>query len=290
MHALILTYHSHHIAGPDYASNDHVALRADLPLLTEAGYRVVSLADLVDAFRSEQTGRQATSPDARLAAITFDDGPEYDAVDHLHPTLGMQRSFLGILEDYARSAEGGAQPELCATSFVIASPAARKVMEDVTRVASGTGPYYLHAGAMNEDWWSPAIDSGLLAIANHSWDHLHPALNRTAHSRQAKADFTQVDNIADADAQIRNAARYINEKTGGRASPFFAYPFGHYNRFLVEDYLPNDRSGDGIKAAFTVDGRALHVSDSPWTLPRYSCGYNWASPPELLALLDAACA
>ena len=285
--ALILTYHSHHMAGSDYASNDHVALHTDLPLVCEAGYDIVSLAELVNRFRAEQSGR-APPNNARRVAITFDDGPEYDAVDHLHPTLGVQRSFLGILQDFARTPAGKKQPGLCATSFVIASPAARKVMEDATNAVSIPGPYYLHPGAMNDDWWSPAIDSGLVTIANHSWDHLHPALARTAHSRQAKADFTQVDNVIDADAQIRDAARYIDEKTGGRASPFFAYPFGHYNRFLVEDYLPNDRSGVGIEAAVTVDGRPLHITDSLWTLPRFSCGYNWTSPAALLALLNAA--
>ena len=283
MRSLILTYHSHHMAGPDYASNDHVALRTDLPLIAKAGYHIVSLAELVARFRAGHSGQSARSNEAPCVAITFDDGPEYDAVDHLHPTLGPQRSFLGILQDFAQSAAGRTQTDLCATSFVIASPAARKVMEEVTK----SGPYYLHAGAMNDDWWSGAIDSGLIAIANHSWDHLHPAVPRVAHSRQVRADFTQVDNAADADAQIRDAARFINERTGGRASPFFAYPFGQYNSYLVEKYFPENMSNTGIQAAVTVDGRPLRTTDSLWTLPRYSCGYNWTSPGELLELLNA---
>jgi peptidoglycan/xylan/chitin deacetylase (PgdA/CDA1 family) len=161
---------------------------------------------------------------------------------------------------------------------------ARKVMEDTTT----SGPYYLHAGAMNDAWWSGAVDSGLMSIANHSWDHLHPALPRVAHSRQARADFTQVDNQRDADAQIRAAAKYIDERTGGRASPFFAYPFGQYNEFLVEKYFPDNQSGMGIEAAVTVDGRFLRTTDSLWTLPRFSCGYNWTSPGELRELLWTA--
>jgi peptidoglycan/xylan/chitin deacetylase (PgdA/CDA1 family) len=283
MRSLILTYHSHHMAGPDYAANDHVALCTDLPLIAAAGIRIVSLGELVDRFRAEQSGRPLPDNDARCLAITFDDGPEYDAVDYVHPTLGPQRSFLGTMQDFAQSPEGNGQAEICATSFVIACPAARKVMEDVTT----SGPYHLHPGAMNDNWWSPAIDTGLMAIANHSWDHLHPALDHVAHSRQAKADFTQVDNRADADAQIKEATGYINARTGGRASPFFAYPFGQYNDFLVDDYLPNDRADLGIRAAFTVDGRPLHESDSIWKLPRYSCGYNWTSPEELRAILAA---
>jgi len=283
LRSLILTYHSHHIAGPDYASNDHVALRTDLPLIGQAGYHVVSLAELVDRFRAEKSGRPIRASDAPRVAITFDDGPEYDAVDYLHPALGSQRSFLGILQDFAQSRAGKVQTDLCATSFVIACPAARKVMEDT----AVSGPYYLHPGAMNDDWWSPAIDSGLIAIANHSWDHLHPALARVAHSRQAKADFTQVDNEADANAQIRDAARYIDEHTHGRASPFFAYPFGQYNAFLVEQYFPANLSRLGLEAAVTVDGRHVRATDSVWTLPRFSCGYNWTSPEQLLGLLHA---
>ncbi len=280
MPSLILTYHSHHMAGPDYASNDHVALRTDLPLIGEAGFHIVSLAELVERFRAEQSGGPAGAP---CVAISFDDGPEYDAVDYVHPTLGLQRSFLGTLQDFGQSPSGKSQTDVCATSFVIACPAARKVMEEVTT----TGPYYLHPGAMNDDWWSPAVDTGLIAIANHSWDHLHPALQRVAHSRQARADFTQVDNAADADAQIRDAARFINGRTHGRAAPFFAYPFGQYNDYLVDDYLPQDRSGAGILAAVTVDGRPLHPSDSAWKLPRFSCGYNWNSPDELRKILRA---
>ena len=272
------------MAGADYASNDHVALKTDLPLIGDAGYHIVSLAELVDRFRAEQSGRPVHSHGAKCVAITFDDGPEYDAVDCLHPTLGPQRSFLGTLQDFAQSPAGRGQADICATSFVIACPAARKAMEDTTR----SGPYYLHAGAMNDDWWSGAIDSGLMAIANHSWDHLHPALPHVAHSRQAKADFTQVDNLGDADAQILDAARYIAGRTNGRATPFFAYPFGHHNRFLVEEYFPDNRSRVGIEAAVTVDGRPVRTTDSIWTLPRFSCGYNWTTPAELLELLKNA--
>ena len=151
-----------------------------------------------------------------------------------------------------------------------------------------SGSYYLDPGSMNDRWWSGAIDSGFMSIANHSWDHLHPGLTHVVHSRQAKGDFTQVDNQADADGQILAATRYINERTGGRAAPFFAYPFGQYNRFLMKEYFPNGSNGAGIRAAFTVDGRPLHPNEDLWALPRYSCGYNWKSPADLLTLLDSA--
>jgi peptidoglycan/xylan/chitin deacetylase (PgdA/CDA1 family) len=285
MRALVLVYHSHHMEGADYASNDHVALAADLELIDRAGFRIVSLDELVGRFVDEQQrGRPADGGDALRVALTFDDGPEYDAVDFDHPTLGFQRSFLGILQDFARHRGGEPQSRPCATSFVIASPDARKAME----AATGPGRYYLHRGAMNDRWWSAAIDSGFIAIANHSWDHLHSGLPRVAHSRQAKADFAQVDNERDADAQVGRATRYINERTGGRAAPYFAYPFGQYNAFLTDRYFPVQPSRHGIRAAFTVDGRPLRREDNVFRLPRHSCGYNWTTPAELRRLLDDA--
>jgi hypothetical protein len=97
-----------------------------------------------------------------------------------------------------------------------------------------------------------------------------------------------VDNAEDADAQILAAAKYINDRTNGRASPFFAYPFGQYNDFPVEKYIPGNRSRIGIEAALTVDGRPLRATDSLWTLPRFSCSYNWTTPGELRELLGHA--
>ena len=48
MNGYVLTYHSHHVVGEDYAHNDHAALAADLELVTDAGCEVVSLDTLVD--------------------------------------------------------------------------------------------------------------------------------------------------------------------------------------------------------------------------------------------------
>jgi len=277
----ILTYHSHHIAGADYASNDHVALATDLPVIDAAGYRIVPLAELVELFLAMQRRQPMAARETRVVALTFDDGPEYDAVDHRHPTFGVQRSFLNILDDFAAR---GRQRGACGTSFVIASPEARRCME----AATGPGPYYLHEGALNDDWWSGAIDTGRLAIANHSWDHLHPALPRVAHSRQVRGNFMSVDNAEDADRQIHAATRYIDARTNGRAAPFFAYPFGHYSPYLVERYFPHGHSSLGVRAAFTVDARPLTATEDRWALPRYSCGYNWSTPGELAALLGQA--
>jgi peptidoglycan/xylan/chitin deacetylase (PgdA/CDA1 family) len=282
MRAFVLTYHSHHVVGSDYARNDHIALAGDLELITDAGCEIVSLETLIDGLLAIASGNAAR--DARdQVAITFDDGPIYDVEGFTHPQFGAQRGFLNIMHDFVSKRGRGAQPGLAATSFVIASPEARRIIE-TTYDAQYT---YVGAGAMTDAWWNPAIDTGLIAIANHSWDHLHPALPRVAHSRQAKADFTQVLDVEDADAQIADAGAFIAAHTQGRNAPFFAYPFGHYNAFLVEQYLPENAQRLGLRAAFAVEPRPITGRENRWRLPRFVCGDDWKSPEELLTILGS---
>jgi hypothetical protein len=91
--------------------------------------------------------------------------------------------------------------------------------------------------------------------------------------------------IADAHAQIRDAMAQINARTGGRAAPFFAYPFGHVNDFLQGDYLPREGRTIGLRAAFTTEPKAIDGSESVWRLPRFTCGHHWRSPEALAAIL-----
>jgi peptidoglycan/xylan/chitin deacetylase (PgdA/CDA1 family) len=286
LNAVILTYHSHHLLGPGYAVNDHAALPLDLELVTRAGYRIVSLDRIVDGLaESSRAAAHAGSDDVRCCvALTFDDGPVFDVDDFVHPELGFQRGFVGAMRDFSLTALGRRQPGLTATSFVIASPSARKVME-----ATFDRRYtYLEPGALDDAWWERGIATGLLSIANHSWDHLHPALPKTAHSGDARADFTRVVSDADADAQIRAAAAYLQQRTHGRAAPHFAYPFGHCNAFLATDYLPRCGADVGVRAAFTTEPRPVGADDSRFRLPRYVCGEHWKSPGELAAILAEA--
>ncbi len=174
------------------------------------------------------------------------------------------------------------QPGLNATSFVIASADARRCIEE-TFDAEYT---YLEPGALSETWWVDAIDTGLLTIGNHSWDHLHPALAQVAHSTQARADFAKVESFEDADAQIAAAGRRIGEITRGGASPYFAYPFGHYNRFLTDTYLPGRVAQTGVCAALSTTPEPVTRDSSIWCLPRFVCGHDWRSPEELTAILS----
>ena len=291
MKAVVLTYHSHHVLAPEYAENDHLALPVDLATVTAGGWRIVPLGRIVAALaaaraRGAGEGVDAGTTGERLLALTFDDGPAWDLDDFVHPVLGFQRGFVGAMRDFAATAAGAGQPELAATSFVIASPDARRVAE-TTFDRQYT---YLVSGALDESWWSRGLESGLLEIANHSWDHLHPALPRVAHSADVRADFTRVASEDDADAQILDAARYLRERTGGRAAPYFAYPFGHCNDFLAADYLPRRRLDIGVDAAFTTEPRPVRADDSAYRLPRYVCGQHWKHPDELAAILAAAAA
>jgi peptidoglycan/xylan/chitin deacetylase (PgdA/CDA1 family) len=284
--ALVLTYHSHHVLGPEYAVNDHVALPIDLDLIARARYEIVSLDTIVGALIAARGGHRSSNADddRRYIALTFDDGPVFDLDDFLHPEFGPQRSFVGAMRDFSQTALGQAQSGLVATSFVIASPEARRVIE-TTYDRRYT---YLESGALDDIWWKRGIATRMLSIANHSWDHLHSDLPMVAHSRDARGDFMQVTSDVDADAQILAATRYLQLRTGGRATPFFAYPFGHCNEFLSNDYLPRHGEAAGVRAAFTTEPRAIRIGDNRYSLPRYVCGVDWKSPDEFAAILAAA--
>ena len=122
---IVLAYHSHNITGNAYASNDHAALAADLETITRAGARIVSLEHIAATVRAEKM----RDGDETLVGLSFDDGPVFDFADFVHPSLGPQRGFLNILRDFQARHGRAAQPGLHATSFVIASPAARRAME-----------------------------------------------------------------------------------------------------------------------------------------------------------------
>lgn len=274
MRALVLTYHSHNISGNEYGSNDHVALARDLRTVHAAGARIVRLDDIVDAVRSGLEG-----DDGLLVGFAFDDGPRFDFADFVHPRFGPQRGFLGILSDFREEFGPSAQPRMHATSFVIASPSARRAMELSADCGYPEIPDWL-----GDDWWAPAVSTGLLGIGNHSWDHVHHAVDRiVAHDAQ-RDDFTGVDNYTDADREIRAATSFINSRIGGQCR-LFAYPFGHSNEYLSGEYLPVRGYEHQMQGAFTSAGREIRRGDSVWTLPRFVCGEHWRSPSELAAIL-----
>ena len=201
--------------------------------------------------------------------------------DFTHPQFGKQVSFLNLMREFQERHGKATQPHLVGTSFVIASPQARRIIAQ-TYDAQTT---YVEPESLDDAWWGPAIDTGLIQIANHSWDHLHPGLPRVAHSRDIRADFGAVLTVEDADAQILRAAEFIAARTQGRSVPYFAYPFGQSNRFLVDGYFPM-RGAALAHAAFSTEPRRVTRNESRWCLPRFVCGHHWHSPAELATILE----
>lgn len=267
----VLAYHSHNISGDGYAANDHVALARDLGTLHRMGARIVPLERIAELVRERRVGGTR----GLVVGLSFDDGPVFDVEDFVHERFGPQRSFASILREFA--ARTGA--EASATSFVIASPEARRAME----AAPDCGFPKLHDW-LGEHWWRAAAESSPISIGNHSWDHVHHAPARLAVEVAHRDDFTLVDHYVAADAEIRRAADYINARVGGRCR-LFAFPFGHVNRFLLEEYLPERTAEHRMAAAFGV-GREPVTDETPlWNIPRAVCGDHWRSPEGLEALL-----
>jgi peptidoglycan/xylan/chitin deacetylase (PgdA/CDA1 family) len=276
----VLAYHSLHAPGLTYGTSDHVALEEDLRTIRRLGLRVVPARAVADALVTGD--RRAVR--GRCVAITFDDGPDTDYHDVRHSTLGLIKGFRRILaEAWGGSALWRAlagRRGAVATSFVIASPAARTVL-DRTCIAG--------RGDWGDGWWPLAVRTGLFHVGNHSWDHLHPTLPAVAHSAQAKGDFRQVLCAADADGQIRAAQAYIEARAPNPGSRLFAYPYGHWNAFLAEEYFPGQPAGrEHTIAAFTTDGGPATEATGRWLVPRFVCGDHWKSPEELERLLRDA--
>ena len=264
----ILTYHSQNIAGHGTGDNDHVALAADLERLLDAGVPVVPLGWVADWLDGE---RPAADLDGAVC-LTFDDGCDFDVRDLAWPGIGPQRSFLGILEDFVARHGEGAQPHLHATSFVIASPEARRVIDAQALFGHGW---------MGDDWWGEARAGGRLALGNHSWDHAHPAL---AAPGEVVPGFTDVADEASCRAQVVRAAEYIATRAGAWPG-FFAYPCGESSAYLREEWFPSRADTHRCRAALGTEPAHVTPGSERWNLPRYVCGRDWKTPEQLLSLL-----
>lgn len=269
----ILCYHAANVAGGAYAGNDHVALAADLRLIDALGWRIVPL----DRALALLDGAPAADQRPCLA-LTFDDGTDFDVRPIDYPGHGLQPGFLPILREF-RTEAGARQPELHATCFVIASPAARAAMDE--RCLFG-------GDVMHEDWWKPAADEGLLGIGNHSWDHNHEVAPEAAPDGLPRGRFFAVDNAVRAEWQIARAQAYIEARIAPHRVRHFGYPYGDVNDYLRGDYLPTRGRELGLAAGYTTEGRAAMPEDDRWALPRYVCGLHWRSPDALRGLLAEA--
>jgi peptidoglycan/xylan/chitin deacetylase (PgdA/CDA1 family) len=262
----ILTYHSQNIRGNDYSNNDHVALASDLRALHQAGLRIVALSLLLDGL----DGRIPAAGLDRAVVLSFDDGCDFDVRDLDYPGHGVQRSFTRIFQDFRDDLGPAAQPGLHATSFVIASREARRVIDAGSLFGRGW---------ISDDWWAEADRSGLIAVENHGWDHNHPDL-----AGERRGGFHIVDTEEQCFGQVVRAAGAIAAHTG-RWPRYFAYPFGESSTYIREVFFPERPDAHRCRAALgTEPGHVTPASDR-WNLPRYVCSRDWTSTESLLALL-----
>jgi peptidoglycan/xylan/chitin deacetylase (PgdA/CDA1 family) len=163
------------------------------------------------------------------------------------------------------------------TSFVIASPAARKELE-VTCLAGH--PWW------SDDWWCDADATGSLRIENHSWDHVHPDITRVAQKDQIKGDFRLVESFDDCEAQVRQASAFIEGRTRRRPR-YFVFPYGQASPYLREPYLPEHGAKYGLRAAFSIDHAFVTEESDRWFLPRFTHGAaDLTTPDEFEAILQ----
>jgi polysaccharide deacetylase len=265
----VLAYHSMKIHGTSYAENDLVALASDLETIAGCGYRILPLRELTRRWL-----RQDGLPDdGKVVALSCDDGADFDFHDLPHPTAGAQRSVLNILRDF-RTRRPEAAPHI--TSFVIASPQARLELDRTCMIGRGW---------WNDEWWRDAVASGLMHIANHSWDHNHDALpERFAHG-VARGTFKSIATRELADLEIRQAQEFLRSRVPHEGNGLFAYPYGEANDYLAQEYFPRFAAGLGIDAAFSDVAGYITADCERWRLPRFVFGRDWTSGAGLERIL-----
>ncbi len=266
MQVPILTYHANNITGMDYHSNDHIALAADLKLIQQMGLQVISLEQMM----KWHSGQAPDTSVENSVVLTCDDGTDFDFHDLDHPDYGPQSSFLNILKNH----QSNTGENVHITNFVIVSPQARLVLDDICLVGKGW---------WNDSWWSTAQNSGIMHIANHSWDHNHAAFDNPNITDDS---FHHIDTKPLCEHQIRQAQDYLLKQVGkDYQASFFAYPYGNYSHYLRHEYLPKYGFELGLQAAFTTEPKHVTKLNQIWSMPRYVCNNDWKKPSQLQRIL-----
>ncbi len=266
----ILTWHSIKVLDNTYAGSDPIAFSEDLVTLDHLGWRIQPLAK---ALADLDAGCLAP----RTVVLTADDGAILDFEDFAHPTCGPQVSLYHRMQSFLADETRQQKHRMHLTSFVIASPEARTELDQTDYMSLGVWPDY---------WWGAANESGLISIENHSWDHNHGSLTRTAQRDNLRGDFRQIETRQECRDEIDQASDYIARRSGRRPQ-FFAYPYGQTSAYLHSDYLPRYGPELGLRAALGCDPEPVTADSDRWFLPRYMCGRDWTSPEELVALLKS---
>lgn len=264
----ILAYHASNITGNVYQQNDHIAFESDLYTLHQAGFTIVPLLWIAEWLNGQ---RELESLGDKLIGLSCDDGLDLDYKDGHYFDFGPQRSLYHILKDFVTDVGSNNQPHAHLTSFVIACPEARKKIDDVS-----LNSHQL----LNHDWWHSAANDELMAIENHGWDHRHPDIYPTE-----QANFLSVTDPSTAEKQITQAKVWIENQITPEKCTQFAYPWGHTNEFLLNEFMPIHAKQSGIIAAYTCGAEHVTANCNPYSIPRYVCGFNWKSPKQLLQII-----
>lgn len=273
----VLTWHGYNVFGNTYESNDLIAFAADLRTLDDAGFAVVPLVEVARWASGERVDfLQYGRP---VVALSCDDGTDYDWRDVTHPEFGPQTSFASSMRAF-QAQHGDAQPALNMTSFVITSPSARAQIDRGAMNAQG---------ALNDDWWQAANESGLITIESHGWDHNHPTVSPVIQREQRTGNFFAIDTFAECDMQVRAASLFI-ESMSGRKPKLFAYPWTQASDYLRCDYMPKHAAASGVMAAFGGPSDYVATASERWHLPRFVFGPDWKSAEGLRDILRRALA
>lgn len=270
----ILSYQPMSIHGNEYHDNHLKALASDLRQLTGAGFKIVAIRSVIDAWLDNR----GAELDAKWVALSCDDGADFDYLDLPHPTAGVQRSVFNVLRDFAAQNKG-LQDELNVTSFVIASPEARAALDSACMIGKGW---------WTDGWWPDATRSGLVHIGSHSWDYNHEALPPAISQSVRRGTFLTINSLGLADHEIRQASEFLRRHAPNPGTGLFAYPYGEANHYLTHEYFPRYGAELGIRAAFTARADFLEPGCSRWEVPRFFFGRDWTTPAELDAILEAA--
>lgn len=263
----ILTYHGNGIDGSAYHNNDHVALAADLKLIHQLGFNIISMDQLMDW----HAGKTPDSSVQNSVVLTCDDGTDFDFYDIEHPVYGLQTSFFNSLKTHQQKT--GQRVHM--TNFVIVSPDARVILDEKCLVGENW---------WRDEWWQAAQQSGLMHIANHSWDHNHGVLENQNTNDDS---FRHIADQQQCDRQIRQAQNYLQQKIGhAYQAKYFAYPYGNYSHYLRFEYLPNFSDSLELKAAFTTEPKHVSKQSQLWAMPRYVCNSDWKDVSGLRKILN----
>lgn len=266
---IILSWHSIRVLGNDYADNDLIAFGEDLGMLDRHGWTILpldeALARLDDGNLPENT-----------AVLTADDGSIMDYEPFDHPTCGPQRSLHQRLNAFRNGLGAHSRHRPHVSAFVIASPEARDELDRTD---------YMSLDVWRDDWWRKASADGLLSIENHSWDHNHGSLERTAQRDNQRGDFRLIETEDECRVEVDRASEYIEHRAGRRPA-FFAYPYGQASDYIRHEYLPRFGPSIGLRAALACDPEPVTAASDRWHLPRYMFARDWHSPEGLVRILE----